>query len=66
MDVGPLLVPHSEATILMPPAQGPLHEPAVYSQAATILGVLLGQQRLGFPLAEALPVTLRVVSPITQ
>src|SRR4051794_32706759 len=64
MDVVPPLVSDPEATVLMQPAQRPLHHPAEDAQAAPVLRPPLGQQRLDPELTEALPVRLRIVSPV--
>ena len=64
MDVVPPLVANPKATILMQPAQGPLHHPAEYTQTTAVLRPALGQHRLDPEFAQALPVRFRVVTPV--
>src|SRR4051794_7861187 len=64
MDVVPPLVSDPEATVLMQPAQRPLHHPAEDTQAAAVLRPPLGQHRFDPELAKPLPVRLGIVTPV--
>lgn len=64
MHIRSSLIPDPKPTILVNPAQRPLHHPAEYSQATAVLRIPLRQKRLHSHLPQTFTVRLRIVAPI--
>ncbi len=65
MNVSPTLIACPQPAELVHPGQGPLHHPAIDSQAASMLGKPSGQYRPDPQPAQDTSVRVRVVSPIS-
>src|SRR3954449_12843015 len=65
MDIRPTLITDPEPPILVQPGQRPLHRPARLTQAALVVDLLLGQDRLDAHRAQSLAVGLGVVGQVS-
>lgn len=66
MDLGPLFVPHAQATELVQPREGTFDYPAPSAQPAAILRIAHRQQRHNVPGTQRTTDFLRVVGAVTQ
>ena len=66
MDVGPLVVSHTQAAKLIQPGERPLHDPAKLTEAAPMPRAARGQQRDNVARPQPSPDGLRVVRAVAQ
>ena len=64
MDVSTALVAHPQPAELTQPAQGPLHHPAVHTQAAAVFRPAPGQRRCDVALSQRLAMPLGIIGSI--
>jgi hypothetical protein len=64
MNVGASLIPHSQSTVLVEPAQRAFHHPSIDAQAASVWCAALGKMRAHPALTQFLSMPLRIICPI--